>query len=156
MNVRVIAGTPITHAISASGRHVSFHLLHWLIEDLYEFQWCTRDEFNYWGHALVNYERHNTMPGACLFRSPLSNEMIPFVHWIDDLEDMWVVASVTEGGMQEEPNYVFDAEDEEQMDREVWNNLMALPVNVGRYNNFVGGESRYVFDLTGEEEMSDS
>lgn len=81
-----------THAITATGRRVSFDFLkNACKEALHRRVWALKDfaDMNLW---ITSYETGGALPGATLFLSPYSGHLVKFTQVLEDLiiaSDCW-------------------------------------------------------------------
>lgn len=80
-------------AITASGREIEFPILGYICHDLRAHGHITFEEYSEMHYWIESYRSGGAMPGLQRFRSPFTNEMVYFVHLLDDLLEMWQIAS---------------------------------------------------------------
>ena len=121
-----------TNAITASGRDVPFAILHHVIRDLYRTHDLTNLEFynmNYW---IGEYESAGPMPGTRRFRSPFSNDRVLFTQLLDDLYEMFLLATNWEDLTDEEE----EAENIDPLMPIEVQLFRAYPIDIGRFAMF--------------------
>ena len=118
--------SPLSVAITSSGREIEFPILGYIIYDLVVHGHITGMEYAEMLYWINSYREGGAMPGTRLFRSPLSDEPVKFVYLLDDLLEMWHLAN----------NWADLTDDEENSDPLVGHEDIDLfrhwPVDIGR------------------------
>ena len=125
-------------AITASGKEVSFPILFYCIADLYRDGYMSYDEWHEAYFWIDQYRNGLAMPGGTRFRSAYSGEMVYFPHFLDDLHEMFLLASNWYDLTDDEDALDAITENPEDDDVDLWtpwpHNIGHFSINPGNYS----------------------
>jgi len=113
-------------AVSAQGRTIPFPVLGYILNDLRDHDHISVAEYERMVYWINSYMEGGALPGNERFVSPFTKEVVTFPWLIEDLIEMWQIAS----------NWIDLTDDEDENDSLLGNEDIDLfqswPVDIGR------------------------